>query len=77
MSILDPLTAADFPLVANGQFVYRRTSSSPFIGPVSMHLAADLAFRLNRDGMPSAVPPKWGGPMPLEGCNYILKVPTP
>jgi hypothetical protein len=49
MSIIAALGPDDFPLLAKGQFVYRRTGSSPFIGPVSMELAADLAGRLNRD----------------------------
>lgn len=49
MSIIAPLGPNDFPLLASGQYVYRRTSSSPIIGPVSMTLAADLALRLNRD----------------------------
>lgn len=49
MSTIDPLTMADFPLKAVGQYVYRRTSSSPLIGPMSMELAVDLAARLNRD----------------------------
>lgn len=43
------LQPRDFPLVAVGQFVYRQGWSSPIIGPVDMHLAADLALRLNRD----------------------------
>lgn len=49
MSTTDHLLPEDFPLLAYGQFVYRRTSSSPIIGPVGMELAADLAARLNRD----------------------------
>lgn len=47
MSIIDPLCPEDFPVV--GQSVYRRTCSSPFIGPVSVQLANDIAMRLNRD----------------------------
>lgn len=45
----DRLTPEDFPLVAHGQFVYRRQSSGPIIGPVDYRLAAELAERLNRD----------------------------
>lgn len=46
---MNKLTAADFPLVVNGQYVYRRTGSGPLVGPISMELAADLASRLNRE----------------------------
>ncbi len=45
----DPLAPEDFPVVANGQYVYRRTTSGAFVGPISMQLAADIAKRLNRD----------------------------
>jgi hypothetical protein len=54
MSTINPLRPDDFPLLANGQYVYRRTASSPIIGPVSMELAADLAARLNRDAYAGA-----------------------
>lgn len=47
--MIDPLKPLDFPVKAVGQYVYRRTESSPFVGPVSVDLAADIAFRLNRD----------------------------
>jgi hypothetical protein len=47
--VIEPLKPLDFPVRAVGQYVYRKTESSPFIGPVSVELAADLAFRLNRD----------------------------
>lgn len=49
MSTIDPLGPNDFPITAIGQYVYRCTASSPFVGPVSMALAADLAWRLNQD----------------------------
>lgn len=49
MTTTEPLTRADFPLKAVGQYVYRRTSSSPLIGPVSTELAVELATRLNRE----------------------------
>lgn len=60
MTILDPLGPTDFPVFAAGNYVYRRTSSSPFVGPVSGQLAEDLAARLNRDHYAQAgiqVPP--------------------
>ena len=49
MSTTEPLSPLDFPLMAKGQFVYRRTCSSPLLGPMSLELARELAFRLNRD----------------------------
>jgi hypothetical protein len=44
-----PLTAADFPFVAVGPHVYRRTMSSPLFTAPDMQTAADIVFRLNRD----------------------------
>jgi len=41
------LTASDFPLVAIGPNVYRRTMSSPLLTAPSDELAEDLASRLN------------------------------
>lgn len=49
MSTISPLQPADFPIIAIGQYVYRRSASSPFVGPVAAQLAFDIAFRLNRD----------------------------
>lgn len=44
-----PLTDDDFPLVAIGPHVYRKTESSPLFHTNDMQMAADLAMRLNRD----------------------------
>jgi hypothetical protein len=44
---MTPLTPADFPLLAIGACVYRRTLSSPLFTALSAEIAADLAFRLN------------------------------
>lgn len=57
MSTISPLQPDDFPVYSLGQYVYRRSWSSPFVGPVSVELAADIAFRLNRDHQVQA-----GGP---------------
>lgn len=44
-----PLTDDDFPVVANGHGVYRRTESSPICTCVYVDMAAEIAKRLNRD----------------------------
>jgi len=46
-----PLIPDDFPLVAVGNSVYRRTMGAPLFTAATDHIAADLALRLNRDGM--------------------------
>jgi hypothetical protein len=44
-----PLTKDDFPLMAVGANVYRRTMSSPLFTAPTPELAAELALRLNRN----------------------------
>lgn len=44
-----PLDQNDFPLVAQGANIYRRTESSPMCVCPDDHTAAELAARLNRD----------------------------
>ncbi len=46
---MEPLKKEDFPLLAVGANVYRRSMSSPLFTAPSPELAAELAFRLNRD----------------------------
>lgn len=44
-----PLTDDDFPVVAQGHNVYRRTESGPICTCSHMDMAAEIAKRLNRD----------------------------
>lgn len=44
-----PFTDDDFPLVASGHNVYRRTESSPICTCPEQEMAAELARRLNRE----------------------------
>lgn len=46
---MDALVKEDFPLIVVGSLVYRRTMASPLFTAPSPELAAELAFRLNRD----------------------------
>lgn len=46
---MEMLRAEDFPLIAVGACVYRRTMSSPLFTAPSPQMAADLVLRLNRD----------------------------
>lgn len=52
-----PLTQADFPIVAGGHNVYRRTESGPICTCSDQAMAAEIAQRLNRgtaaDDLPS------------------------
>jgi hypothetical protein len=43
------LTPADFPLMAIGPYIYRRTQSSPWLTAPDYAAACDVAARLNRD----------------------------
>lgn len=54
-----PLTSLDFPLVAMGNMVYRKTESSPMIVAPDDQIAAELARRLNRDDQCHPSGPGW------------------
>ena len=46
---MNPFTDDDFPILAQGHNVYRRTESSPICTCTYMGMAAEIAKRLNRD----------------------------
>jgi hypothetical protein len=49
MPVIRPLTDNDFPIIAQGHNVYRRTESSPICTCADQGMAAEIAKRLNRD----------------------------
>lgn len=44
-----PFAEADFPIIAVGNRVYRKSDSSPICVCVSDEMAAEVAKRMNRD----------------------------
>lgn len=46
---MQPFTEDDFPIVAQGNNVYRRMESSPICTCAEMAMATEIAKRLNRD----------------------------
>lgn len=46
---MTPFTEEDFPILARGYNVYRRTESSPICTCSHMDMANEIALRLNRE----------------------------
>lgn len=71
--VLETLKPADFPLFANGGFIYQADGGAAYLGPLSDDVAADLVERLNRDAAVQAAAP---GEAPVGVANIMLVGPS-
>lgn len=62
----------DFPLIAVGPRVYRRTMSSPLFTAMNDQSATDLAFRLNAHEMGKTTISVW--PNPDDPDNTLIRL---
>lgn len=67
-------TEEDFPIMAAGHNVYRRSESSPICTCSDQEMAAAIAMRLNRDNQ---VYPETTDPAPRSLVSTVINVRNP